>query len=670
MTHLLIIARDAAAPAALADALRSGRLRAVCREAAEEAATALRREAFDLALVHAAAGAAPLQRVLRELRGYAPDLPLVVLAAEYRAGDEEAAFAEGADLYLSEPLPGRSLERILARYGTSPEPVEPPPSPAGVPAPGAPSAPHSALHVLRGFSDIFGFSLDHRAFTRHFILKLRDYVSFSRIAIFLEPDASRSFAQGKPASRLECVAALGLPSDLVDCFQLSREVGIGRALTENPRILQPGRRTRPGFGAVDATVAKEFGILGGELAVPVSDRERTIGIAVLSGPVTGREYSEDELQLLYLLMEELGQAVRNSRLHHDLAAHGELIENVLAAMSSGALVLGEDFEVRYANAAARKFLGVDRADGRAVDWAELPPALAGPLHRAVEKGELPDPFLIPGPLGDDVYRVSIIPFAGNGRRRAAPLPVIAIIEDFTSIEAGKQTALEETKDKLIALMAERFAHEIRNSLVPLTTHLQLLDKKIGQKKFQDSLKKALTTETGRIKRFSEQMLYIAQNSQPVETEVDLEKAVLEGFERARAHGGGGGKAELDLRNRAEGAVLQGNPEGVVYAFEELFLNSLQACAGEQTIRVSIGRNSEGILNIRLRDGGPGFDAAILDEALEPFFTTRNTGVGLGLPVARKIFQEHAGFLRLNARTERADWDIEIEVPAQVALQDA
>ncbi len=668
MTRLLLISPDAEMPASLRSALGAPGVRAVCRSAAADAATALQREAFDLAVLYASDSATSLQRDLRDLRGHAADLPVVVIAPDYRAGDEETAFAEGADLYFSEPLPARSLERIIIQYGgRTAEPAAAPVAPA---APAGPSpASHSALQVLRDFSHIFGFTLDHRAFTRNFILKLRDYISFSRIAIFLEPDSSHSFAGGQPTGHLECVAALGLPSDLVECFQLSRDLGIGRALTENPRVLQPGRQTRPGFGMIDTAVAKEFGILGCELALPVSDRERTIGVVALSGPVTGREFSEDELQLLYLLMEELGQAIRNSRLHGDLTVHGELIENVLGAMVSGALVLGESLEIRYANTAARKFLKIDRANTRPIDWAELPADLAGPVHRAVEKGELPDPFFIPGPLGDDLYRVSLIPFGGSGKRRAGPQPVIVILEDFTSIEAGQQHALEETKDKLIALMAERFAHEIRNSLVPLTTHLQLMDKKIEQKKFQDSLKKALATETGRIKRFSEQMLYIAQNSQPVQTEVDLEKAVLEGFQRARAHAGNTA-AKLDLDKDAQAAVIQGNEEAVVYAFEELFLNSLQAREGAQQIRVSIRRNSEGILTVRMRDEGPGFPSSILEDALEPFFTTRNTGVGLGLPVARKIFEEHHGYLRLNARSERADWDIEIEVPAEVALQDA
>jgi two-component system sensor histidine kinase AtoS len=90
---------------------------------------------------------------------------------------------------------------------------------------------------------------------------------------------------------------------------------------------------------------------------------------------------------------------------------------------------------------------------------------------------------------------------------------------------------------------------------------------------------------------------------------------------------------------------------------------MQAEPGEQTIRVQIRRNSEGILCLRWRDGGPGLSPEVIQKATEPFYTTRNTGVGLGLSIADKVVSEHHGFLRLNSRTEERDWDIEIELPS-------
>lgn len=668
MTHILFIKNSDSISENLREVITAPHIRNVSRRAPSEAASALERDAFNLAIIYADSGDSTLAKHLRSLRSLNGKIPTIVITPEYSLETERLAFEEGADLYLSEPVPKQTLERMIEQYVGSTEPAVPhhmSPSHRVGDAIEQPTQ-ASALHVLRDFSQILSFSLDYKAFTHHFILKLRDHISFSRIGIFLEDDVQKSFASKSHSTKLACIASFGLPADLVDCYQLSRDTGIGRALTAQPRILHSHGQTRSPFGEIDPTTRKEFEILGGHLAIPISDRERLIGVAVLNGPVTGRNYSEDELQLLYLLMEELGLSIRNSRLHTELAAHGQLIENVLGSISSGALVLSEHLEVLYTNNSAKRFLGMGTEEHTPVEWGDLPNELAGPIHRAVELGELPEPFSIPGSNNVGLHKISLIPFASNEKLPLLPRPVMVVIEDYTHIEASKQTALEDSKSKLITLIAKRFAHEIRNSLVPLTTHMQLIDKKIDQPKFQTSLKTALQRETGRIKRFSEQMLYLAEHSKPSNhDEVDLETAILEGFRKASEQSGNS-DIKLNLNNELKDATIHGNPEGIAHVFEELFLNSIQSSEGiENTVSITLRRNDEGILTISICDEGPGFTSENLSEAAEPFFSTRTTGVGLGLSVAKKIIEEHQGFVQLNTRSPQANWDIKIELPSTV-----
>lgn len=663
--------------------------RIIVRRSAAEAKSALTRGAFDAVVLYAEgadhaeevngvtmdqeaprATVGEIARALREIRELAPHISLVVVSPKYAPELESTAFEQGADLYFSEPIPTQTLTRIL----TNQRSFDLPPGASVAPerTERSPERPvndgHAAptLHVLRDLSHILSFSLDYKAFTRHFILKLRDHISFSRMAIFLESSAKQSLVKNKRSKHLTCVASLGLPSDLVDCFQLSREVGIGRELSVHPRILHKGGHSQASFQNLQQgsnAVDKEFSVLGCHLAIPITDREDAIGLALLSGPVTGRDYNEDELELLYLLMEELGMAIRNSRLHSELAQHGQLIENVMHSMSSGALVFSEELDILYINDAAKRFLGIGLTPpDRTVEFAELPSKLTTPVHRAVEKGELPEPFKIAGLRKDDIYQVSLFPFIQKGELMLLPRPTMVILEDITQIEASQETALADSKTEIIRLIAERFAHEIRNSLVPLSTHAQLIDKKIDQPKFQASLKSAMLKETARIKRFSEQMLYLAQSSQTGGTELRIADIIESAYERARQHVGHS-RVRLEIDNEAGQAELEANPEALTYAFEELFLNSMQAEPGEQTIRVQIRRNHEGILCLRWRDGGPGLSPEVIQKATEPFYTTRNTGVGLGLSIADKVVSEHHGFLRLNSRTEERDWDVGIELPS-------
>lgn len=666
MSHFLFIRNEPSIPTSLREVFSAPQNRIILRRSANEAESALTRGAFDAVIIYAEGDAADLPRCLREIRELASDISVVVIAPAYDLSVENAAFKHGADLYFAEPIPAQTLVRILMSPCGSGRPVplsERSERPA-VPAANANAA--STLHVLRDLSHILSFSLDYQAFTQHFILKLRDHISFSRIGIFLESSAKQTLVKNKRSKHLTCVASLGLPADLVDCFQLSREVGIGREISEHPRILQKsGYLQAPVHNSpqASASINKEFSVLGCHLAIPITDRENVIGVAVINGPVTGREYSEEELELLYLLMEELGLAIRNSRLHGELAQHGQLIENVMHSMSSGAIVFSEDLDILYINDAAKRLLAVGQnTPDRTIEFAELPSKLTGPVHRAVKKGDLPEPFKIIGLKPEEVYQVSIFPFTQKGELVLLPRPTMVILDDFTKIEANRETALADTKSEIISLIAERFAHEIRNSLVPLTTHAQLIDKKIEQPKFQASLKSAMLKETARIKRFSDQMLYLAQSSHSEGAELSIDDIIQNAFKSARQHIGNA-QADLDIDNQAQSTTLEANPQALTYAFEELFLNSMQAETGAQTIRVQIRQNNEGILCIRWRDGGPGIEPEVVEKGTEPFYTTRHTGVGLGLSVAYKVISEHHGYLRLNSRSAERDWDLEIELPS-------
>ncbi len=658
MTHLLFITSGDDIPEHLREAFTAPEIRTVTRTTVSEVQQALQHGAFDIALLHGDFQSDHLRQSIEDLRVHSANVFIIAIATTYDESDEAVAFDAGANLYFAEPIPTQTITRLVQSQaaGTQEAPSQTIRHSHQESADDHSTA--STLKTIRDFSNILSYSLDYKAFTQQFILKLRDHISFSRIGIFLEASAKQSLVKSKPTKPLECVASLGLPSDLVDCFQLSRSVGIGRTLCEHPRILSKQQHTQNPFDH-DASIRKEFDILGCHTAVPITDREQLIGLAVLNGPVTGRHYSEAELQLLFILMEELGLAIRNSRLHTELASHGQLIDSVLSSMSSGAIVIGEDLSILYTNRSANEFLKLPRLDNTPPLWADLPTKLAGPLHRAVEKGELPEPFTLNAADGT-IYRASVIPFTQEDELALLPRPVMVIIEDFTNIEASKASEVANTRNEVVSLIAKRFAHEIRNSLVPLSTHAQLIDKKIEQPAFQASLKSALLKETNRIKRFSEQMLYLAQDSISADNGLDLVQLIHAAFSAAKKHLDAR-EVELVTTGSPEDCLAKGNTEALSFVFQELFLNAIQSQGGPGTIEIEITTGGADTLRIRIKDSGPGFSQEVMRQATEPFYTTRNTGVGLGLSIAQKIIQEHNGQLRLNARTPGAEWDIEIEL---------
>ncbi len=98
-------------------------------------------------------------------------------------------------------------------------------------------------------------------------------------------------------------------------------------------------------------------------------------------------------------------------------------------------------------------------------------------------------------------------------------------------------------------------------------------------------------------------------------------------------------------------VVEGAP-GLLHAFSEILLNALQAPVkpADQKIWVDLVHSANGdpakLVQIEVRDNGPGFSADQVKFLPRPFFTTRVVGVGLGLYVASEILRAHSGTLSL------------------------
>lgn len=663
MIHLLIIAEDDVAFPPPAAPPTSAEFKLVRKPDLAAARPLVEAGLFDACLVIVDALSDDTGRMIADFRAAAPRCPLIVARPHQVAAADQAAYLAGADAVLPAPPEPTVVMMVIRRLIAA---APPPPMVAAPPPPAAAPAP-SPLAILRDFSRVFTYSLDYRELTRQFAFKLREILGTARVAIFLEPEPpAGGFGMHpiRPLTRLVCAGAVGLPAGLVECFELSRESGLGRHIEHTGRILRQGGGSTAPFLAGDARAQREFEVLGCEVALPVSDRERTLGVVLLGERITGVPFSDAELLLVYHLMEELGLAVRNSRLHRELSSNHRLFSDVLGAMTNGALAVGPDLAVLFANQALWRLLGDTTAPARVrLEFDDLPEVLKKNLHEAVENGRAVAPFLYEhrGPPAR-MLRVSIIPFGAAGSR--PPQPALLLLEDFTQVHAAQRAEIEASNLKLIGLIARRFAHEIRNSLVPLTTHEQLFDTDYADAEFRDSLKHALTRETRRIQRFTEQMLFLAQPERGPNDVQPLDELLQTSFSRSRDFLGE--PAQLEIQSELAGASLRCHRPSLAHALQEIFLNGLQSAGSASRVSVTVapeaGSDGRPGVSLRIRDSGRGFAPEVAGRAADPFFTTRNTGVGLGLTVAKRVIEAHSGRLEVRPRTRNDDPDLIIHLP--------
>jgi signal transduction histidine kinase len=88
----------------------------------------------------------------------------------------------------------------------------------------------------------------------------------------------------------------------------------------------------------------------------------------------------------------------------------------------------------------------------------------------------------------------------------------------------------------------------------------------------------------------------------------------------------------------------------------LVLNAVEAMGsveeGARTLSVSSEQNGHGDVLVAVRDSGPGIDPEHLQKVFERFYTTKDSGVGMGLAICRSIIEAHGGRLWAEANRPR------------------
>jgi len=388
-------------------------------------------------------------------------------------------------------------------------------------------------------------------------------------------------------------------------------------------------------------------------------------VAVLDERLTGDPYENEELSLLFHMLEEVGLAIRNSWLHDQLETSHSMLTDILANLATGCVVIGNNLAVLHSNRSAKRILLAGNPDKGVLEFTDLPQELGSKVF-TVMKTNVPVPSFKYQfqALPDQSYLVAISPF--QTQKAASADAALLIIENITSLERAKRLEVEAASLRLITTMAEHLAHEIGNSVVPLSTHQQLLDGgALDDEEFRASLSQALGAGVKRITRLANQMMFLARGKTDYGDQIRVNELLGEAFREAYVYHNGK-PPDFDISEGMEKLTIAGDHKALRHAFSEVLLNALQATpGGGGKIAVSVsstGANGKLGVNVEIRDGGSGFTPEAARRAPEPFFSTRNVGLGLGLTVTRKIIEDHKGRVEIPDPTAKGSGVVTITLP--------
>jgi signal transduction histidine kinase/DNA-binding NarL/FixJ family response regulator len=650
MRTLLVITRQASTATAIEAVLDSAEFQLIIKEDVADAEFLLVRGAIDATIMELELTEARALRAIAELKGFAPACPVIVYTGTKQIEWEEDAYLHGVQHVLAKPVRGKLLTMLLHRLfpagETRPndrlhEGSQLDRTPANTQAASS-REPNCALFALRRFSAVLTHGLSSSSLLKQFLLLLREVMGVNRAIVFLRKPAA--LLTDSPLSAedrwLRSACAIGLDQSVLEHFALSLGAGIGGHLHRQGRIL----RATSAEALASREITKEFQILGAQIAVPILDRQSLLGVAVFDERLTGEAYTGEELAMLFHLLEEVGLAIRNAWIHMQLQANYRMISEIIARLGSGCVVIGSSLEVLHANTAAIEIFAPERSRKAQFDFNDLPQQLGSMIFTVIKSGTAMAPFrhefsVHPG----RVFRLAIVPFRTeeSGHTDAALL----IVEEITEHERAQKLESEASTLRLVKGMAEHLAHEIGNAVVPLSTHQQMMKEMGPDPEFQESLSEALASGVKRITRLASQMNFLAREwSSEFEESVAISDLLVEAFHEAHANNPGKKVAQLAFNRNAAPWKVPGDAKALRHAFAEIMLNALQANPDAPSVAVSLQEKNGGLheLQVQVEDSGVGFTEESAARATEPFYSTRNVGMGMGLTVTRKIIESHHG----------------------------
>jgi two-component system nitrogen regulation sensor histidine kinase GlnL len=335
-----------------------------------------------------------------------------------------------------------------------------------------------------------------------------------------------------------------------------------------------------------------------------------------------------------------------------LARTGEFQHVTLQSIGSAVIVLDGEGRVAHVNAAAARLLGYDMQEIVRMPYRNVL-VTRRPIAQWIEpalQGQPAGPFeLLLINRGGEELPVNFLARPVHGAEDDPP-GVLLILEDLSQHRETDEHLRDLDRLQFLAEVSPVLAHEIRNPLTAIHAGVQYMATKIPA---DDPLRETIDLMKDESRRLNVLFGDFLAAARPVELRLmpcplaDL----LEGLLHRRS-------AELNQRNiivrrqyAPETLPALADRTKLEQVFANLIDNAMQAMDHDGVLTIEVLPGDPGgppRVQARVSDSGPGIAPEAADQIWRPFFTTKQGGTGLGLPISKRIVNAHNGAIAVQS----------------------
>ncbi len=490
--------------------------------------------------------------------------------------------------------------------------------------------------VLSDFSRALNNRLNKERFIGLFLEAVKELVPAGKMAVLLKIQGSGDYYVAEQR---------GLDPELQSKLLFKSSDGLVKWLLEKGRILNMAT-LQPGGDDGYEVIASEMKLLKAVVCVPLIAHGSMVGALCLGPKVVGTPFYERELQLLYTICGNVAMALEDIDLHEKLYNQNVYIESILQLMHSGVAAIDGKERIITFNDSAARILTLDRQKILGMDLRVLPSPLGDMLYETLTTGKayMREETMLPAgrlPLELSTYRIT----GANGEIFGS----VMIFDNITFRKEAELKRRQAEQSEVLNRFVGQLTHEIKNPMVAIQTFCQLLPDKYEDSTFREFFSQTVKQELKRLNELVDQLIAF---SSPLNYRYDVTDALSlidEAIGLLHEQGKG-----LDVpvkkyfyRHNPRVRIDRLNMSRAISYLLGYLLENVESKEGLFVNMQADSENGEGEkVNILLSNDSLKVKAEKLESLFNPLELKPDNSICLGLPVSKKIIEDHGGSLKV------------------------